>query len=104
MKKKEAEEIYQYWYNAIPCNSVYGNTGMFSFRNVLGEVKMKKKKEETYQLTFKGFVTLMMDMDEEKTDRFLDALELWLRRTDVNAIILDTQSGGFSTAKVYKDK
>jgi hypothetical protein len=60
-----------------------------------------KKTEETYNLTFKGFVTLMSDFNEDKTNRFLDALELWLRRNDKNAVILDTKSGGFSAEKVY---
>jgi len=62
-----------------------------------------KKKEESYQLTFKGFVTLQMDMQEEATDDFLDALELWLRRIDCNAVIL-TKAGGFETHKVYLEK
>jgi len=62
-----------------------------------------KEKEETYQLTFKGLVTLEMEMDEDKTDHFLDALELYLRRIDKNAIIL-TKAGGFETHKVYLEK
>ena len=61
---------------------------------------MKKKREETYQLTFKGFVTLMIN-DDTGTDRFLDALELWLRRCEKNAVILNKDTGGFDTAKVY---
>lgn len=64
---------------------------------------MKKKQEESYQLTFKGFVTLQMDMNEEATDHFLDAMELYLRRTDQNAVIL-TKAGGFETHKVYLEK
>jgi hypothetical protein len=63
-----------------------------------------KKTEETYNLTLKGFVTLMSDFNEDKTNRFLDALELWLRRNDNNAVILDTKSGGFTTAKVYLEE
>ena len=65
---------------------------------------MKKTREETYSLTFKGFVTLMCDFNEEKTDKFLDALELFLRRGDKNAVILDLKTGGFTTAKVYRDE
>jgi len=61
---------------------------------------MKKKQDETYKLTFKGFVTLQLDMKEEPTDKFLDAMELWLRRDDQNAVIL-TKAGGFETHKVY---
>jgi len=61
---------------------------------------MKKKQEETYQLTFKGLVTLELHYDEEATDHFLDALELYLRRSDTNAIIL-TKAGGFEAHKVY---
>lgn len=60
-------------------------------------------QEESYQLTFKGLVTLEMGMDEDKTDHFLDALELWLRRMDQNAVIL-TKAGGFETHKVYLEK
>lgn len=63
-----------------------------------------KKTDETYRLTFKGFVTMQMDFDEDKTDHFLDALELWLRRIDNNAVILDTKTGGFSTHKVYLEE
>ena len=63
-----------------------------------------KKQEKTYSLTFKGFITLAMDMDEEKTDKFLDALELWLRRDQKNAVILDEKTGGFTTAKVHREE
>lgn len=63
-----------------------------------------KRKEPTYSLTFKGFVTLQLEMEEEYTDKFLDALELWLRRNDKNAVLLDVETGGFTTAKVYKEK
>ena len=42
-----------------------------------------------------------MDMNEEKTDKFLDALELYLRRNNQNAVILELKTGGFSTSKVY---
>jgi hypothetical protein len=62
-----------------------------------------KKREETYQLTFKGFVLVQMDMSEEKTSQFLDALELWLRRTDQNAVIL-TKSSGFESHRVYLEE
>jgi len=64
----------------------------------------KKKQEEFYQLTFKGLVLMYMNMNEEAADQFLDALELWLRRMDQNAVILDTKTGGFSTNKVYLEK
>lgn len=64
----------------------------------------KTKREEAYRLTFKGFVTIQMGMNEEATDHFLDALELWLRRIGQNAVILDTKTGGFSTNKVYLEK
>jgi hypothetical protein len=47
---------------------------------------------------------MQMDFDEAKTDHFLNALELWLRRIDHNAILLDTKSGGFSTDKVYLEE
>ena len=67
-------------------------------------MKKKTKQEKTYSLTFKGFVTLQMDMNEEYTDKFLDALELWLRRDNKNAVILDELTGGFTTAKVYKEE
>lgn len=64
-----------------------------------------KKTEETYRLTFKGFVALEMGMDEEKTNHFLDNLELWLRRIECNAVILDTEkTRGFSTHKVYLEE
>lgn len=63
-----------------------------------------KKTEETYKLTFKGFITLQYDFNEEKTDKFLDALELFLRRDDKNAVILDLKSGGFITEKVYLEQ
>ena len=61
---------------------------------------MKKKQEETYRLTFRGFVASQMDMNEGATDHFLDALELWMRRTDENAVILTT-AGVFETHKVH---
>lgn len=64
---------------------------------------MKKQREETYSLTFKGFITLMQNFDEETTDKFLDALELFLRRNDKNAVILDLKTGGFELAKVYRE-
>jgi hypothetical protein len=63
----------------------------------------KKKQEESYQLTFKGLVTIEMGMSETKTDHFLDALELYLRRMDCNAVIL-TKAGGFEAHKVYLEK
>lgn len=62
-----------------------------------------KKKEKTYEITFKGFVLLQMSMDEAATDHFLDALELWLRRTDQNAVIL-AKTGKFETHKVYPEE
>lgn len=65
---------------------------------------MKKTKEETYQLTFKGFVTGRLDFNDEATKQFLDALELWLRRNDKNAIILNTEASEFETAKVYRQE
>jgi len=64
-------------------------------------MKSKKKTEETYQLTFKGFVTLQMELNEDAANKFLDAMELWLRRCNNNAVILDTKTGGFSTHQVY---
>ena len=57
---------------------------------------MKKKKEETYELTVKGFLSIYLNNTEE----FMDALELWLRRTDKNAVIL-TKAGEFEAHKVY---
>ena len=57
---------------------------------------MKKKKEETYELTVKGFLSIHLNNTEE----FMDALELWLRRMDKNAVIL-TKAGEFETHKVY---
>lgn len=62
-----------------------------------------KKQKWSYQLTFKGFVTMEMDFNEEATDHFLDSLELWLRRCGENAIILNEKTGGFSTTKVYRE-
>ena len=68
-------------------------------------MKLKhKKQEETYSLTFKGFVTTQMDFNEEATDKFLDAMELYMRRNDQNAVILDTKTGGFSTNKIYLEQ
>lgn len=64
---------------------------------------MKKKKEESYRLTFKGFVHLYSGYDNGQTDAFIDALELWLRRIDCNSIIL-TKAGEFETHKVYLDE
>ena len=64
---------------------------------------MKKKQQESYQLTFKGFVIVQMGMSEAATTRFLDALELYLRRLDHNAVIL-TKAGEFKTHNVYLDK
>lgn len=63
----------------------------------------KTKREEAYILTFKGLVTLEMNMNEAKTDHFLDALELFLRRQDCNSVIL-TKAGGFECHKVYLEK
>lgn len=65
---------------------------------------MTKKKEESYKLTFKGFVLMQMDMKEDAADHFLDALELWLRRNNENAVILNDKTGGFDTNKVYLEK
>lgn len=65
---------------------------------------MKKKQDETYKLTFKGFVLVQFDFNEDAADRFLDAFELFLRRGDENAVILNTKTGGFSTHKVYLEK
>lgn len=62
---------------------------------------MKKKQEKTYELTFKGFMTMQFDFNEETTDKFLDAMELWLRRCNKNAVILDTKTGGFITDQVH---
>lgn len=62
---------------------------------------MKKKRDEAYCLTFKGFVTLQLAFDEVATDRFLDAMELWMRRANLNAVILDTDTGGFHAKKIY---
>jgi hypothetical protein len=42
-----------------------------------------------------------MDFDEDQTDHFLDSLELWLRRCNKNAVILNTKTGKFETAQVY---
>jgi hypothetical protein len=60
-----------------------------------------KKTEEKYSLTFKGFCTLQFKFDEVVTDHFLDALELWMRRADLNAILLDPKTGGFDAKKIY---
>lgn len=57
---------------------------------------MKKKKEEIYQLTFKGFVSTYI----KEADTFLDDLELYLRRIDKNAVILES-AGKFGIHKVY---
>jgi hypothetical protein len=73
-----------------------------SFKEEKGET-MKKKQEETYQLTFKGLVNLHTGMSEATTTRFLDALELYLRRLDHNAVIL-TKAGEFETHNVYLGK
>lgn len=64
----------------------------------------KKRVEESYQLTFKGLVALRMDMDEGKTQHFLDSLEIFLRRRNHNAVILDERTGDFLTAKVYLEE
>jgi hypothetical protein len=63
---------------------------------------MKKKKEKTYTLTFKGFMSIEYEFDLEKTDRFLDRLELWLRRQDKNALMFNSESGEFDTVKIYR--
>jgi hypothetical protein len=62
-----------------------------------------KKKEEKYKLTFKGLVFVELGMSEASTTRFLDALELYLRRLDHNAVIL-TKAGEFETHNVYLDQ
>jgi hypothetical protein len=61
---------------------------------------MKTKKEESYQLTFKGFISLKLNFDVDRTQQFIDEMELWLRRLDNNAVILG-KSGEFETHKVY---
>ena len=61
---------------------------------------MRKKKEKTYQLTFKGFILSINGMNEAVTDSFTDSLELWLRRINCNAVVL-TKAGEFETHKVY---
>jgi hypothetical protein len=63
----------------------------------------KKKQEETFQLTFKGFVNVQFDYDDKIIDQFINALELYLRRLDHNAVIL-TKAGEFETASVYLGK
>ena len=62
-----------------------------------------KKKEEKYKLTFKGLVFVELGMSEASTTRFLDALELYLRRLDHSAVIL-TKAGEFETHNVYLGK
>jgi len=59
---------------------------------------MKKKQEETYSLTFRGLVFSHLAQDEAQ--KFLDVIELYLRRMDKNAIIL-TGAGTFEMHKVY---
>lgn len=63
----------------------------------------KKKHEEVYRLTFKGFINLYFEFDNEATSKFLDTLELWLRRVNENAIIL-TKPGEFTTQKLYLEE
>lgn len=53
---------------------------------------MRKKVEERYALTVKGFF-----VSEKVNTDFLDSLELYMRRNDLNAIVL---TKGFSFEKV----
>jgi hypothetical protein len=59
---------------------------------------MKKKAEERYLLTPKGLLGLHVGLD--KVDNVMDNVELFLRRNNFNAIILD-EVQGFIFAKVY---
>ena len=58
-----------------------------------------KEEEERYTLTFKGLLLLVKDKD---LDTQVDAIELYLRRNDCNAIIL-VESGKFifDTVELY---
>lgn len=49
--------------------------------------KAKAVKDESYQLTFKGF--LWAYLGEKHADDILTRLELFMRRANYNAIILD---------------
>jgi len=63
----------------------------------------KKKREEVYKLTFRGFVVSELNKGRSDVSEFVDALELWLRRIDCNAVIL-TKAGEFETHKVYMEE
>ena len=60
------------------------------------------KKEEKYQLTFKGLLMLSTNYSEDATQALLDKIELFLRKRKENAIILTDD--GFITTKVKKVK
>ena len=60
--------------------------------------KKEMKKEEEYILTFKGL--LSSKLNETGTQEILDMVELYMRKFDYNAIILEKD--GFNFCKVEK--
>lgn len=62
---------------------------------------MSKKKESTYSITAKGLISLETN-DLTLTDAIMDSLELYARRKNCNAILIDDQ--GWTFIKVEDEK
>ena len=58
-----------------------------------------KNKEETYQLTFKGLLFLR-ECAGVDYQRVYDCIELYMRRNNFNAIVLEEKSGNFVFTEV----
>ena len=59
---------------------------------------MKSKKEESYQLTFLGLLSIDRGLPEAQS--IIDTIELYMRRCDYNAIVFSGNK--FEFAKVEK--
>jgi hypothetical protein len=66
------------------------------------EKKEMGKKDEEYTLTFKGLLYALHGSENPISQQVLDGIELYMRRNDFNAIVLD--GGTFSFETVVKSK